>query len=118
MYEYKVKEIVSIYDGDTMKVVVDVGFGIYTKQTLRLYGINAPELRGPEKEAGKVSRDWLREKVYAAMEKDGDGITIKTFKDKTGKYGRLLAEVFVTGTDVSLNEQMVNENLAKEYMKG
>lgn len=116
MYEYRVKEIVSIYDGDTMKVIVDAGFGIYTKQTLRLYGINAPEMRGSNKVNGKITRDWLREKVYSAM--DNEGIVIKTMKDKTGKYGRLLAEVYIVGEVTSLNEQMVEQNLAEEYMKG
>lgn len=117
MYEYKVKEIVSIYDGDTMKVVIDTGFNIYTRQTLRLYGINAPEMRGSEKAKGADSRDWLRNRVYNAMS-NNIPVTIKTIKDKRGKYGRLLAEVFIEGDDTSLNEQMVNEGLAKEYMKG
>jgi|SaaInlStandDraft_4_1057021.scaffolds.fasta_scaffold61223_2 micrococcal nuclease len=117
MYEYRVKEIVSIYDGDTMKVVVDLGFGIYTKQTLRLYGINAPEMRGSDKVNGKITRDWLRGRVYEAVE-NKTPISIRTKKDKTGKYGRLLAEVFISDEKLSLNEQMVENGLAIEYMKG
>lgn len=117
MYEYRVKEIVSIYDGDTMRVVIDTGFKIYTEQTLRLYGINAPEMRGKYKESGKDSRDWLRNRILNALAHD-IMVTIKTRKDKKGKYGRLLAEVFIEGDEKSLNEQMVDEGLAIEYMKG
>lgn len=116
MYEYKVKDIVSIYDGDTMKVVIDTGFNIYTQQTLRLYGINAPEMKGDEKEKGTTSRDWLRKRIFDARSNDRI-ITIKTRKDKKEKYGRLLAELFIEGEEKSLNEQMVDAELAKEYMK-
>jgi len=117
MYEYKVKEIISIYDGDTMKVLIDTGFNIYTQQTLRLYGIDAPELRGDNKEKGKISRDWLRKRIYNAMS-NNIPVTIKTMQDKRGKYGRLLAEIFIDGDEKSLNEQMVEGSLAEEYMKG
>lgn len=116
MYEYRVKEIESIYDGDTMKVVVDAGFGIFTKQTLRLHGINAPEMKGADKENGKITRDWLREKVYKAMEDGGPGVSIKTYKDKKGKYGRLLADVFINGEEKSLNDQMLTEGLVIPFM--
>jgi micrococcal nuclease len=115
MYEYNVKEIVSIYDGDTMMVIVDLGFSISSQQTLRFYGINAPELRGDSHDNGVISRDWLREKIYTAME-NGVQIKVKTSKDKTGKYGRLLAEVFIGDEPISLNKQMVTEGLAIEYM--
>ena len=117
MYEYRVKEIISIYDGDTMKVIIDTGFKIYSEQTLRLYGINAPEMRGSEKVCGQKSRDWLRGRIYDAMT-NNIPLFIKTKKDKKGKYGRLLAEVFIDGELKSLNEQMVEKELADEYMKG
>jgi len=117
MYEYRVKEIVSIYDGDTMQVIVDVGFDITVKQTLRFYGINTPEMTGTDKVNGHISRDWLRERIYTAFS-NGIPITIKTHKDKLCKYGRLLAEVFIEGDENSLNEQMVYNKLAVEYMKG
>ena len=116
MYEYNVKEIVSIYDGDTMKVVVDLGFKISAQQTLRFYGINTLELRGDERETGIISRDWLRARIYNAIENEIP-IKIKTIKDKSGKYGRLLASVYIGDEADSLNEQMVSEGLAVEYMK-
>lgn len=114
MYEYKVLEVLSIYDGDTMKVVLDLGFGISSRQTLRLYGIDTPEMRGEEREQGIVSRDWLRQKIGEAQENNVD-IIIKSTKDKKGKYGRLLASVFIGESETSLNEQLIAEGLAEVY---
>ena len=109
MYEYKVKEITKIYDGDTITVVLDLGFGVYRKEILRLYGIDTPELRGEKREQGLISRDWLRERLNVEMEK----ITIKTVRDMQGKYGRYLAEVYVD--DININRQLLSEGLAKVY---
>lgn len=115
MYEYKVIEVVKIYDGDTMTVVVDLGFGIYSRQTLRLYGIDAPEMRGDEKEKGIVSRDWLRQKIEEAKSQN-EKVIIKTIKDATEKYGRLLANIFIGTDPKSLNEQLVEQGLATTYI--
>ena len=63
MYEYCAK-VVSVYDGDTITVDIDLGFGIVLKkQKLRLLGINTPEVRGEEKILGKKVRDLVREKI-------------------------------------------------------
>ena len=63
MYEYTAK-VIKVYDGDTITVDIDLGFGIMLrKQTLRLYGINTPEVRGESKEEGKRVRDLLRERI-------------------------------------------------------
>ena len=115
-YIYKAK-VISVYDGDTLRVNVDLGFGIENKgntgkgMTLRLFGINAPEMRGKEKEQGKISRDWLRKKIL------GEEIIIETIKDKTGKYGRYLANIYLKNSDIKINDLMVKEGLAvyKEY---
>jgi len=115
MYEYRVVEVVSIYDGDTLDVIIDLGFGITYRQTLRLYGINAPEMKGAEKEKGTVSRDWLRQKLGEAKAKN-EAVFIKTIKDTTEKYGRLLASIFVGNEVKSLNEQLVEQGLAVKYM--
>jgi len=115
LYTYKVKEVISIYDGDTMKAIIDMGFGIFTKQTLRFKDIDAPEVRGDERESGLKSRNWLRDKIYSAID-NGDEIYIKTTKDKKGKYGRLIADVFLENEGRSLNEQMLNKGHAEKYI--
>ena len=106
MYEYK-SIVTSVYDADTITVNIDLGFGIWTfKQKVRLYGIDAPEMRGPERADGIESRDWLREKILDKK------IVLKTKKDKTGKFGRWIGDVYLPGEEISLNEQMVSNGLA------
>ncbi len=105
IYLYKAR-ITSVYDGDTVTADVDLGFGIWAHgEKLRLNRINTPEVRGPEREQGLISRDWLREKLMGKM------ILLQTVKDKKGKYGRYLAEIHLDG--VNINDQLVTEGLAE-----
>lgn len=114
MYNYTIKEITKIYDGDTITAVVDLGFSVNLKMILRLARINTPEIRGDERPEGLVSRDYLRDRLNRAVA-SGAAITITTIKDKTGKYGRYIADVFVDG--VNINDELVTEGLAeyREY---
>jgi endonuclease YncB( thermonuclease family) len=111
-YEAVVK---SVYDGDTCTVDIDLGLGTWVHgEKLRLYRINAPEMRGSEKEKGTKSRDFLRSKI------DGKEIVIKTVKDKKGKYGRYLADIFLASDEgkwININDLMVAEGFAvyKDY---
>ncbi len=101
----------NVYDGDTIHTVVDLGFGISLKITGRLYGINTPELRGDERPAGLLSRDFLVKKLQEATE-----ILVETRPDtvrQTGKYGRWLLILYADG--VNLNEALVLQGLAVVY---
>lgn len=107
IYNCQVKRV---YDGDTITVDIDLGLNTWVKdQTLRLYGIDTPEIRGEEKEEGKKVRDWLRSLILDKK------VIIRTYKDSKGKYGRWLAEVFYNGEN--LNEKMLSLGYAKEYLK-
>ena len=115
MYEYRA-EVLSVYDGDTIRVTIDLGFGVVlSNQQVRLLGIDTPEVRGASKEAGYVSRDYVRESIL------GRTIILKTKKDKTGKYGRWLGDVYysplskVASADdglVHLNSELLHQGLA------
>ena len=112
MYKYKAKYIRN-YDGDTIKFIADLGFGVWKHTTIRLVGIDTPELRSKDpvdKEKAYAAKDYVFSKLADAKE-----IIIKTQKDKTGKYGRYIADVIFDGT--SLTEALVSEGLAvrKEY---
>lgn len=108
--------VASIYDGDTFRADVDLGFFTWQKDTnFRMFGIDTPELRGSdaEKEAGFAARDRLRELMPV-----GSPVLIRS--TKTGKYGRYLADVFVetdTGT-IHVNQQMIDEGHAVPYDGG
>ena len=110
MYTYKAN-VIKVYDADTITVVIDLGFKMTFQTVLRLNRINAPEMRGSEKISGKISRDRLRMLVLDKT------ITVKTNKDKTGKYGRYIADIYVDGIDECINDLLVTEGLAvyKEY---
>jgi len=110
MYEYTAN-IISIYDGDTVRAIIDLGFGVQLRGEdgngviLRLSGLNTPEIRGDEREKGLISRDKLRERIL------GEDVILKTFKDETGKYGRYIAEIYLQ--DESINEWLIKEGLAE-----
>jgi micrococcal nuclease len=113
--------ITDIYDADTVTADISLGCGVWLRgQKLRLFGIDAPEMRGPQKPQGIISRDWLREQIYATMSLYPEKyFMIQTIKDKTGKYGRLLAIIFKPKLDewINLNELMVEKGYAvkKDY---
>jgi len=109
LYHYR-GVVTKVYDGDTITVDVDLGFHVFMKKaTLRLYRINTPEVRGPEREKGIISRDWLRERI---LDKE---VILVTRKDQKGKYGRWLADIWID--DICINDELVDKGLAeyKDY---
>jgi len=109
LYHYR-GFVTKVYDGDTITVDIDVGFHITMKnEKIRLYRINTPEVRGAQKEQGIISRDWLRQRIL------GKEIRLVTVKDKKGKYGRWLADIWID--DICVNDELVTNGLAeyKEY---
>ena len=111
MYEYRAR-VKRIIDGDTIRVDIDLGFDLFlANQTIRLHGIDAPESRTKDKEEkyyGNLAKEFLND--YCPK---GSEIKIRTIKDGKGKFGRILGDIIMNG--VSLNEQMVEENLAVFY---
>lgn len=101
-------EVLSVYDGDTIRVSIDLGFGLQWKGEdgkgvkLRLYGINTPEVRGKEKEKGLESKQALIDLLK------GKRVILKTHKDARGKYGRYLATLFIqTVNETELHDGLV-----------
>ena len=112
-YTYKAR-IHSIYDGDTIRADLDLGMGIWKHESLRLYGINTPEIRGEEREEGLEAKAF----VQSVLEDPHMECVIKTHKDKKGKYGRLLAEVFYGSIEhgmMNLNQQLIELGYAEPY---
>ena len=115
MYEYRVKKVLKIVDGDTIDVDIDLGFNISYYQRVRLAGIDTPESRTTdkkEKELGLEVKDRLKKAVDAATK-----IVIKTEKpDSSEKYGRILGWVFLDDNKVSINQTLIDEGYAWGYM--
>lgn len=111
MYQYKVKKFDRIIDGDTVDILIDVGFDITIKQRVRLLNIDAPETRTKdleEKERGLEAKYWLEKE----LSREGEWV-INTTKDD--KYGRILGELYLVGDPVTVNEKMINEGIAEVY---
>jgi micrococcal nuclease len=115
MFEYRVKQVIKVVDGDTIDVDIDLGFSISYSQRLRLAGIDTPESRTTdklEKSLGLESKEYLKSKF-----KDAKNIVVRTEKpDSSEKYGRILGWVYVNGDSKSLNEQMIEDGYAWGYM--
>lgn len=111
-FSYRVDKVVKIVDGDTIDVVIDLGFDILYKSRVRLFGIDTPESRTrdlTEKKFGLMSKKYLQDRL-----KNAKKITIKTHKgEETGKFGRILGEIFCDGENV--NQAMCNEGHAVAY---
>ncbi|HDZ02496.1 MAG TPA: DUF1016 family protein [Nitrospirae bacterium] len=94
-----------VIDGDTVVLYVDLGFNTYSRQKLRLRGIDTPEIATPE---GKKAKTFVEEKL-----KKPKIITIKTYRKD--KYDRYLADIFVGNKEIFLNQQLLDEKLAVVY---
>lgn len=100
---YKAK-VISVYDGDTCTVEINIGLDITKREKIRLYGINAPELT--TEEGKKVA-------AYVKTLLEGKEVRIETNNDRREKYGRLLATVYIGTTNV--NKLLIEKCMAKEY---
>jgi len=114
MYEYTVHSVERIVDGDTVDLTIDCGFGILTKQRVRLDGLDTPESATrnlEEKALGLETKRYVEE----WFRKPG-ALLIRTRKDEGDKYGRLLATVIRGGE--CLNEIMIRDGWAWRYDGG
>ena len=109
-----------LVDGDTLDVVIDLGFRVTTHQRLRLAEVNTPEVRGAEREAGLAAttyvQNWLDE-CDAGKDMPGWPLLVET--GKTGKYGRWIAYIYSSSPGrKSLNEAITDAGFNKTMNYG
>jgi micrococcal nuclease len=115
MYEYNIKKVTKVVDGDTIDVDIDLGFNISYAQRVRLAGIDTPESRTKDLREKALGLE-VKNKVKIAIE-NAKRVVIKTeLPDSTEKYGRILGWVYLDGAAKSLNEQLIDEGYAWGYM--
>lgn len=110
--------VLNVVDGDTIDLMIDLGFDIHRKIRVRLYGVNTPESRTKdlkEKEMGlkakDFTKDWLSKHKW---------VFVNTIPDKNDKYGRILARIFSSEnigdpSTACLNKDIIDSGFAREY---
>jgi endonuclease YncB( thermonuclease family) len=114
VYEYAIKEVIKVVDGDTIDILIDLGFDLTKKERVRLAGIDTPESRTrdlEEKAMGIEAKEFLTRRLTDGV---ASGLRVKTEKD--GKYGRMLGWLFCG--DTNINTEMVYRGYAWEYDGG
>lgn len=125
-YEYqatvhRIVDGITVHFKLTKEFVLSVDFGFNIKDTValakdaiinfRLRGINTPEIIGVSKAAGLASKDELTRLLGLGP--------IRLVSYKPDKYGRYLAEVFVKledGTELNVNQELINGGFAVPYI--
>lgn len=111
-YRARVKRVV---DGDTIDLEMDLGFNIYHHVRVRLNGIDAPEVRGIDKDAGREATEHLRKLAHKGV---GEWPVLVETK-KTGKYGRWIGTLYYYDPNLSelvdINAAMIKDGHAKVY---
>jgi micrococcal nuclease len=115
MYEYRVKKVLKVVDGDTIDVDIDLGFDISFTSRVRLAGIDTPESRTTDKQEkvlGLEVKDRLKHLISTA-----NTVVIRTEKmNSSEKYGRILGWLFLDGAEKSVNEALIADGYAWGYM--
>ena len=110
-------EVLKVIDGDTIDLRVDLGFDVHHIIRIRLYGVNTPESKtsdDAEKVRGLAAKDFTSEWTKASTK-----VFIQTIKDKTEKYGRILARVYSDEACTKcLNDELIKSGNAVEYFGG
>lgn len=118
---YYVAKVTDVYDGDTFTADLDLGLGLWRhEQTVRLWRVNTPEVKGPEKEQGLQVRDFVSNLIL------NKPILLRTIldrrgQDRTEKFGRLLGEVLIEGENgelINLNELLLNQGMGLPVDEG
>ena len=120
-YNFRVIEITKVLDGDTIDVLIDLGFDLYKKERVRVAGVDTPEKRTrdlEEKALGIDATNWLKDKLEGAISGDDDLVIRTELVGGVGKYGRLLGWLYIGDAELSLNEQMIDEGYAWSYDGG
>lgn len=116
MYKYGAK-LLRVVDGDTADVMIDLGFSTWVKARLRFKGVDTWEKRTrdlEEKKKGIAASEFTKKH----LELNDGKFVIQSYGK--GKYGRVLAEIFVNidGEETSLNKLLVENGHAYEYEGG
>lgn len=110
---YRAK-VLDVIDGDTLDLMVDLGFNVHHQIRVRLNGVNTPESRTSDKaekalgmKAKAFTEDWVTRHPV---------VHVSTSKDKKEKFGRILALVYSDESkQCCLNDDLIDSGNARAY---
>jgi micrococcal nuclease len=108
VFEYRAR-LIRVVDGDTIWADVDLGCDVHIRLSLRLEGLNTPEL---SEEGGMAARDRLTMLLGEASDSYGFFL-LRTLKDRREKYGRYLASLWHYAGEWCINDRLLEEGVAK-----
>ena len=111
-HNYSAK-LMRVVDGDTCDAMIDLGFDTWVKKRIRFYGVDTWESRTrnlEEKKKGLAAKAYVKD----LLENSDEG-KFSIISYGTGKYGRVLGELFVKGNEQSVNELLKENGHAYEY---
>lgn len=105
-----------VVDGDTLDLLLDLGLSTHGSVRVRLAGIDTAEKYGQPHDSEEYDtakkHAWFVENWIIKGVNDWSGdwpLRVRTRKDRSGKYGRLVAHVARSGDDTTLNQALVDE---------
>lgn len=104
-YHYR-GQVVRVVDGDTVSVMLDLGLNAYHLVSLRLAGVNAPEVVGTDRAAGLAATAFLRTML------DGATVYVRTYKDRRS-FNRYVADIWVDAPGAPLEYLNVADELLR-----
>lgn len=102
---YNVVQVERVVDGDSIELLLDLGFNIFYKVDVRIQGVDTPERNTPEGKVVKAKvEEWLTGKKNLVL-----------ISKELDKYGRVLGEITEGQNGASLNKWLIEKKLARVY---
>ncbi len=109
-YWYKAK-LERVVDGDTLDLVIDLGFYVQLRERVRLAGIDTPEIHGVPKSSEEYKKGLeAKEFVERRLSENENEMVIET--RKRGKWRRWIAKIYLEDSEKTLNDELVEQGLA------
>ena len=112
VFTYHVRGLVSVHDGDTCTLNIDMGFDISREVDIRVQGIDTPEMMGASKAAAMVARDAAAAWITARLDR------LVLLSKELDKYGRILGDLQDTSNNQTLSSFLIGAKLAHAYDGG
>jgi micrococcal nuclease len=111
---YPIVSVIRVLDGDTVNVLIDMGFGVRYDTSVRLMGIDAPEKTGITAPIGLLVKQCMIKMVNALVEAK---IPLTVRSDELDMYGRVLGDIEFTinGVPSSLSKELIAKGLVQAY---